>query len=150
MPSELTLLILVQIDVSLCWGNDQTVALCLPFFSQCRLIAYHAVLDWALNGEHLGPGNRRILPSCIVAEIRWIRQASKMQRTSSGSVSLNHTVELYCQEPTCNRLKHRIVLRVQLFIFQQQICYDYYSIKQKQTCSFVFLFEWQKVQILPA
>ncbi|KAL7403952.1 hypothetical protein ABVT39_007720 [Epinephelus coioides] len=35
-----------------------------------RLVAYRVVLEWALRGERLGPGNRRVLPSCIVTAIR--------------------------------------------------------------------------------
>ncbi|XP_060775114.1 uncharacterized protein LOC132884975 [Neoarius graeffei] len=37
---------------------------------QYRLIAYRIVLEWALKGEKLGPGNRRVLPSCVVELIR--------------------------------------------------------------------------------
>ncbi|XP_078019511.1 uncharacterized protein LOC144459417 [Epinephelus lanceolatus] len=38
--------------------------------NQYRLVAYRVVLEWALRGERLGPGNRRVLPSCIVTAIR--------------------------------------------------------------------------------
>ncbi|XP_061877782.1 uncharacterized protein LOC133630284 [Entelurus aequoreus] len=37
---------------------------------QCRLVAYRVVLEWALRGERLGRGNRRVLPRCIVMAIR--------------------------------------------------------------------------------
>ncbi|KAK7909692.1 hypothetical protein WMY93_014378 [Mugilogobius chulae] len=37
---------------------------------QYRLVAYRIVIEWALKGEKLGPGNRRVLPSCVVELIR--------------------------------------------------------------------------------
>ncbi|XP_060793031.1 uncharacterized protein LOC132896311 [Neoarius graeffei] len=37
---------------------------------QYRLVAYRIIMEWALKGEKLGPGNRRALPSCVVALIR--------------------------------------------------------------------------------
>ncbi|XP_054870061.1 uncharacterized protein LOC129349773 [Amphiprion ocellaris] len=37
---------------------------------QYRLIAYRIVMEWALKGEKLGAGNRRVLPSCVVELIR--------------------------------------------------------------------------------
>ncbi|KAK0143571.1 hypothetical protein N1851_018310 [Merluccius polli] len=37
---------------------------------QYRLVAYRIVIEWALKGEKLGPGNRRVLPSCVVDLIR--------------------------------------------------------------------------------
>ena len=39
-------------------------------FRQYRLIAYRIAMEWALRGETLGPGNRRVLPSCVVELIR--------------------------------------------------------------------------------
>lgn len=39
-------------------------------FSQYRLVAYRVILEWALKGELLGKGNRRVLPSCVVTTIR--------------------------------------------------------------------------------
>nr|XP_055062721.1 uncharacterized protein LOC129445787 [Misgurnus anguillicaudatus] len=37
---------------------------------QYRLVAYRIVMEWALKGEKLGPGNRKVLPSCVVELIR--------------------------------------------------------------------------------
>ncbi|XP_041789086.1 uncharacterized protein LOC121627487 [Chelmon rostratus] len=37
---------------------------------QYRLVAYRIIMEWALKGQTLGPGNRRVLPSCVVALIR--------------------------------------------------------------------------------
>lgn len=42
----------------------------LLLFSQYRLVAYRIVLEWALRGEQMGRGNRKPLPSCVVALIR--------------------------------------------------------------------------------
>lgn len=37
---------------------------------QCRLVAYRVFLEWVLQGEKLGPGERQVLPSCVVTAIR--------------------------------------------------------------------------------
>lgn len=37
---------------------------------QYRLVAYRMVTEWALKGEKLGKGHRRVLPSCVVDLIR--------------------------------------------------------------------------------
>ncbi|XP_077081441.1 P2X purinoceptor 7-like [Siphateles boraxobius] len=37
---------------------------------QYRLVAYRMVTEWALKGEKLGKGYRRVLPSCVVNLIR--------------------------------------------------------------------------------
>uniref|UniRef100_A0AAQ5XKR1 P2X purinoreceptor 7 intracellular domain-containing protein n=1 Tax=Amphiprion ocellaris TaxID=80972 RepID=A0AAQ5XKR1_AMPOC len=42
----------------------------LQTFFHYRLIAYRIVMEWALKGEKLGAGNRRVLPSCVVELIR--------------------------------------------------------------------------------
>ncbi|KAK0137190.1 hypothetical protein N1851_026619 [Merluccius polli] len=54
---------------------------------QYRLVAYRIVIEWALKGEKLGPGNRRVLPSSVVDLIRGTypspngnMQGSKSQR----------------------------------------------------------------------
>lgn len=41
---------------------------CFP--SQCRLVSYRIIMEWALKGETLGRGNRKPLPSCDVGAIR--------------------------------------------------------------------------------
>jgi len=42
----------------------------LYLLSQNRLVCYRIVLEWALEGETLGRGNRKPLPSCVVGTIR--------------------------------------------------------------------------------
>ncbi|KAL1250508.1 hypothetical protein QQF64_018304 [Cirrhinus molitorella] len=37
---------------------------------QYRLVSYRIIMEWALKGETLGRGNRKPLPSCVVAAIR--------------------------------------------------------------------------------
>ena len=58
--------ILVQYSCPLVYRSNHSII----FHRQYRLVAYRHFLEWVLQGEKLGAGNRIVLPACVIKAIR--------------------------------------------------------------------------------
>ena len=58
--------ILVQYSCPLVYRSNHSII----FHRQYRLVAYRHFLEWVLQGEKLGVGNRIVLPACVIKAIR--------------------------------------------------------------------------------